>query len=220
MRPLYHAANVAVLFLIACVQRGSTFSPSLSPRQHVIFAPSDRINSVSSPVVDSHGQKLFRRPMTNAAAAEADESSGMEAFRKYAQIFCNLFPIWTLLTAATALKVPSVYLGIPPSSFPAQIGLLMLCMGISLKPADFQRVFQRPGEFIASVLGISMTSLLLFLNYAIVLIPCSDSAAVLLAFVGCYGVMPSLAIVIGKAFTLEPPLAAGLVLVACINGAQ
>ena len=44
--------------------------------------------------------------------------------------------------------------------------------------------------------------------------------AVLLAFAGCYGAMPLLAIVIGKAFQLEPALAAGLVLVACINGAQ
>lgn len=44
--------------------------------------------------------------------------------------------------------------------------------------------------------------------------------AVLLAFIGCYGAMPLLAILIGKAFQLEPALAAGLVLVACINGAQ
>lgn len=46
------------------------------------------------------------------------------------------------------------------------------------------------------------------------------AVAVLLAFIGCYGVMPSLAILIGKAFQLEPALAAGLILVACINGAQ
>lgn len=65
----------------------------------------------------------------------------------------------------------------------------MLCMGISLKPSDFARVFQRP-------------------------------VAVLLAFLGCYGIMPSLAILIGKVFQLEPALAAGLILVACINGAQ
>jgi bile acid:Na+ symporter, BASS family len=44
--------------------------------------------------------------------------------------------------------------------------------------------------------------------------------AVLLAFVGCYGVMPGLAVLIGKLMQLSPSLAAGLVLVACINGAQ
>jgi bile acid:Na+ symporter, BASS family len=113
----------------------------------------------------------------------------MAQFRKYAQIFCNMFPIWTLLTAATALSRPSTFLSIPPSTFPAQIGLLMLCMGITLKPSDFKRVAQRP-------------------------------AAVLLAFVGCYGVMPALAFAIGKVMCLSPSLAAGLVLVSCINGAQ
>lgn len=78
--------------------------------------------------------------------------------RKYASYFCNLFPVWTLVTAATALARPSTFLRIPSSTFPAQIGMLMLCMGITLKPADFKRVAQRP-------------------------------AAVLLAFVGCYGVV-------------------------------
>jgi BASS family bile acid:Na+ symporter len=113
----------------------------------------------------------------------------MAQFRKFAQVFCNLFPVWTLLTALTALISPSTFLGIPPSTFPTQIGLLMLCMGISLQPRDFARVVQRPG-------------------------------AVLLAFVGCYGVMPALAWTIGKVMGLSPSLAAGLVLVSCINGAQ
>jgi BASS family bile acid:Na+ symporter len=106
----------------------------------------------------------------------------MEKFRKYAQIFCNLFPVWTLFTALSALKWPHLYLGIPPSTFPAQIGMLMLCMGISLKPSDFKRVLQRP-------------------------------AAVGLAFVGCYGIMPALALTIGKVLGLSQSLAAGLVLV-------
>jgi bile acid:Na+ symporter, BASS family len=113
----------------------------------------------------------------------------MVQFRKYAQIFCNLFPVWTLITASTALARPKTFLSIPPSTFPAQIGMLMLCMGITLKPSDFKRVAQRP-------------------------------AAVLLAFVGCYGIMPALAYIIGKVMGLGPSLAAGLVLVACINGAQ
>lgn len=117
------------------------------------------------------------------------QSDRMIQFRKYAQFFCNCFPIWTLITASLALSRPATFLSIPPSTFPLQIGLLMLCMGITLKPSDFQRVVQRPG-------------------------------AVLLAFVGCYGVMPGLAWIIGKVMGLSPSLAAGLVLVSCINGAQ
>ena len=86
------------------------------------------------------------------------ETATMIKLRKYAATFCNLFPVWTVITAAIALTRPSTFLGIPPSTFPAQIGMLMLCMGITLRPSDFKRVAQRP-------------------------------AAVLLAFVGCYGIV-------------------------------
>lgn len=150
-----------------------------------------RAATLTCPSIIKHDVS-FRPKSAIASSTTIDDEKPaptMETFRKYAQIFCNMFPVWTVITAATALKRPSLYLGIPPSTFPAQIGLLMLCMGISLKPADFKRVFQRP-------------------------------VAVLLAFIGCYGVMPSLAILIGKMFQLEPALAAGLILVACINGAQ
>ena len=113
----------------------------------------------------------------------------LDQFQNYARNFCNLFPVWTVLTAAVALKKPEIYLSIPTSTFSAQIGLLMLCMGISLKPLDFKRVLQRP-------------------------------AAVLLAFLGCYGLMPALATGIGRGLQLDSSLSAGLILVACINGAQ
>ena len=123
------------------------------------------------------------------STAAAGGAAKLSLFKKYAARFCNLFLVWTLMTACLALKRPSTFLAIPSSTFPAQIGLLMLCMGISLKPEDFQRVLQRPG-------------------------------AVLLAFLGCYGVMPGLAVLVGKVLRLNPSLAAGLVLVSCINGAQ
>jgi bile acid:Na+ symporter, BASS family len=113
----------------------------------------------------------------------------MEQVHKFARTFCNLFPVWTVLTAAVALKKPDIFLRIPTSTFSAQIGMLMLCMGITLKPSDFKRVVQRPRP-------------------------------VLLAFLGCYGLMPALATGIGKVLQLDPSLAVGLTLVACINGAQ
>jgi len=125
----------------------------------------------------------------DASDKSNSETPKIEVFKKYARRFCNLFPVWTLITAAVALKKPSVFLKIPPSTFTAQIGVLMLCMGISLKPSDFRRAVEKP-------------------------------AAVGLAFFGCYGVMPALAIAIGKVLALPSSLAAGLVLVSCINGAQ
>jgi BASS family bile acid:Na+ symporter len=113
----------------------------------------------------------------------------MERFRKGATVFCNLFPLWTCLTAGSALLDPSLFTGVDTKHFTALIGMLMLCMGISLKPSDFERVAQRPG-------------------------------AVALAFVGCYVVMPALALMLSKVLQLSPSLSAGLVLVSCINGAQ
>mgnify|MGYP003870031247 CR=1 FL=1 len=162
-------------------------------KQGVLLRPQQSaINSNSNLLL----QQTQRQQLTTLSQTAMERSEGapqvvdrMAQFRKYAQYFCNLFPVWTLITAATALARPTTFLSIPPSTFPAQIGMLMLCMGITLKPSDFKRVVQRPG-------------------------------AVGLAFVGCYGVMPALAWGIGKVMGLSPSLAAGLVLVACINGAQ
>jgi hypothetical protein len=89
--------------------------------------------------------------VANALTVKESEEKGqpvtgprMVQARKYASYFCNLFPLWTVLTAGTALLKPSIFLSVPKSTFPTQIGLLMLCMGITLKPVDFQRVVQRP----------------------------------------------------------------------------
>lgn len=44
--------------------------------------------------------------------------------------------------------------------------------------------------------------------------------AVLLQFFLCYGMMPALALMLGRAFALDPALMAGMVLVGSINGGQ
>lgn len=159
---------------------GSSSSPKMTAIWQQQQQPTTQFSSRSS---------LTRLRTALEAEVPKPQSDLGTKLRKYASRFCNCFPIWILMTALVALARPATFLSIPSSTFPAQIGLLMLCMGISLQPRDFKRVAQRPG-------------------------------AVLLAFVGCYGVMPALAYGIGKALALSPSLAAGLVLVACINGAQ
>ena len=42
----------------------------------------------------------------------------------------------------------------------------------------------------------------------------------LLSFVGCFALLPSLAVLLARAFGLDSGLTSGLVLVSCINGAQ
>jgi hypothetical protein len=190
-RPKMMSRSLATaLTAVLAVNTADAFSLAPSSSRSLTVSSTVATSRHFRPTYDEQFSSPSKTAVFSAVAAEDDASSdGMATFRKYAQIFCNLFPVWTLITAVSALKKPEIFLGIPPSTFPAQIGMLMLCMGISLKPSDFKRVFQRPG-------------------------------AVLLAFIGCYGVMPALAVAIGKAFQLDPSLAAGLVLVACINGAQ
>ena len=140
---------------------------------------------------ENQNQNLFKSSTSLLASTSgaASTMSAMDRFRKASAIFCNLFPVWTLLTAGSALYKPAIFDSIDPKSFTGLIGALMLCMGITLKPSDFQRVLQRP-------------------------------MAVALAFVGCYVVMPALALILSHVFNLGPSLSAGLVLVSCINGAQ
>ena len=88
-----------------------------------------------------------------AQVPSSDNSERMTKLRKYAATFCNFFPVWTVITASIALTRPRTFLSIPPSTFPAQIGMLMLCMGITLKPSDFKRVLQRPAAVLLAFFG-------------------------------------------------------------------
>ena len=47
-----------------------------------------------------------------------------------------------------------------------------------------------------------------------------EPKSIFVQFSLCYGMMPLLALMLGKAFTLNPALLAGTVLVGCINGGQ
>jgi len=118
-----------------------------------------------------------------------ETKTGLDKFRAFSTVFCNLFPVWIVITAATGLLHPPAFAGVSTKYFTALIGALMLCMGITLKPSDFARVLTRPG-------------------------------AVMLAFAGCYGLMPALAIGLSKLFGLSKSLTAGMILLSAINGAQ
>ena len=147
------------------------------------------------PIASTFSTSLSLAASGDSASLSSDltepssKATAMDRFRQASALICNLFPVWTLVTAGSALYRPALFEHIDPKSFTGLIGALMLCMGITLKPSDFKRVLQRP-------------------------------VAVALAFVGCYVVMPALAIILSQLFNLGPSLSAGLVLVSCINGAQ
>ena len=116
-------------------------SPLSTRGRLVVHAPSPLF--LSSPVETAEEDvkeevAAIEVPVESEQAVQAVEPttslSAGERARKYAKTFCNLFPVWTILTAAVALKRPQTFLSIPSSTFPAQIGMLMLCMGITLTP--------------------------------------------------------------------------------------
>jgi BASS family bile acid:Na+ symporter len=111
------------------------------------------------------------------------------AYSKTASVATTLFPVWTVLFTAIALKSPSSFSWFTTEYFTGALAALMLSMGITLTPKDFVKVANRPN-------------------------------AVFIQFLLCYGMMPALALVLGNAFSLNPALTAGMVLVGSINGGQ
>ena len=191
--PLYHYSSpppttrlfLSSLSTMAAANETSVMTPD--QQQH----EDDNETNSALPVQDEQKQSSTAATTTTTTTT----SSSSNKLQQLARQFCNLFPVWTVLTAATALYQPSTFAWISPSTFSPMIGLLMLCMGISLTIQDFVRVLQRP-------------------------------AAVAIAIAGCYGVMPTVAVTLSKLFLSsggngQPPgLAAGLILVSAINGAQ
>jgi BASS family bile acid:Na+ symporter len=77
--------------------------------------------------------------------AEEPKSEFMKSFESFSSKFSSLFPIWTVLSAALALRVPSAFAWFTTGYFTAGLALLMLSTGITTTVADFTRVFSRPG---------------------------------------------------------------------------
>lgn len=81
-------------------------------------------------------------------AEPAEESSfGSKAFAAYtkaASIATTLFPVWTVLFTAFALKSPTSFEWFTTDYFTGALAALMLSMGITLTPSDFVRVGARP----------------------------------------------------------------------------
>lgn len=123
---------------------------------------------------------------------EEIKSLGQKVFETYetvANVATTLFPVWTVLFTAIALKSPQSFSWFTTDYFTGALAALMLSMGITLTPNDFVKVAQRPG-------------------------------ATVMQFALCYGMMPFLALGLGRAFKLDQALVAGMVLVGSINGGQ
>jgi len=66
-----------------------------------------------------------------------------EKFMEVSTLFSNLFPLWTVLGAGTALLRPATFDFMTTSSFTAGLSILMFSMGITMTLDDFKRVFSK-----------------------------------------------------------------------------
>lgn len=128
----------------------------------------------------------------NDSDGSKKDSLGAKVFDMYlktADLATNLFPFWTVLFTAIALKSPQSFAWFTTEYFTACLAALMLSMGITLTPKDFADVAANP-------------------------------VPTVMQFALCYGMMPVLALVLGKAFGMSPSIMAGMVLVGSVNGGQ
>jgi BASS family bile acid:Na+ symporter len=89
--------------------------------------------------MQKHKALMGRRPSVNAGAA-----TFMESFSKFSALFSNLFPLWTVLSAALALTKPAFFNFMTTPMITFCLALLMFSMGITLTVDDFLRVFKKP----------------------------------------------------------------------------
>ncbi|KAL7430703.1 hypothetical protein ACHAXH_004423 [Discostella pseudostelligera] len=147
---------------------------------------------MSSEAASSDDDTSVSTTSTSSSSTDEEKSLGskiFDAYTKTANAATTLFPLWTVLFTAIALKKPSTFDFFTTQYFTAALAALMLSMGITLTPKDFMDVASEP-------------------------------ASILMQFSLCYGMMPALALALGKAFGLDAGLLAGMVLVGSINGGQ
>jgi len=87
---------------------------------------------------------LVQAQASAAADAPIVESSSMVKFKQFSELFSNLFPVWTVISAAVALKNPAVFSFMTTESFTGWLALLMFSMGITMTLDDFKRVLGQP----------------------------------------------------------------------------
>jgi BASS family bile acid:Na+ symporter len=128
------------------------------PSMGAAFSPSIRSNVKLSPVVGSPSPSLsapahVKTSQTSLVVASTSDASEekktlgkkvFDAYVKTADVATTLFPVWTVLFTAIALKSPQSFAWFTTEYFTGALAALMLSMGITLKPSDFVKVAARP----------------------------------------------------------------------------
>ena len=81
---------------------------------------------------------------TMGGGLRVSAATAMDSFSKFSALFSNLFPLWTVLSAALALTKPAFFNFMTTPMITFCLALLMFSMGITLTIDDFLRVFKKP----------------------------------------------------------------------------
>lgn len=148
------AQTIAIL-LVASTARG--FSPVAvrSPALHnaANFAGSrpaaSSLPDATRSIVTLRASKSSSMRMSAEAASDGEKSLAskiFDAYTKTANAATTLFPLWTVLFTAIALRRPSTFDFFTTQYFTAGLAALMLSMGITLTPQDFVAVASEPSS--------------------------------------------------------------------------
>merc|ERR1719238_1507061 len=130
------ALPLAASFAVAPVASSTARLAPLQPR--ALASP-----SATRGLAPTYSAARLPQLMMQEAAA-VPPAGFMTHFKKFSNVFSNLFPLWTASVAGSGLVAPGVFTGISTEYFTGLLGLLMLSMGITLTVDDFKRVLQRP----------------------------------------------------------------------------
>ena len=134
------------------VVRPSLRNPTTAPLQAARLPKSTRFYRTPTCAVASNDP-----PVDGASGGGEVISKKPSALWKYyvgvSTLLTNLFPLWTILSAASALKAPQLYTWLTTPYFTACLAILMLSMGITLSIEDFRRVLKRFGAVMLGFAG-------------------------------------------------------------------
>lgn len=142
--------KVQSLALIALPALASAFAPQgqtalrLNPLGLSVTSQLPSVAPIQNVQVSKTASSL---EMTSAASPDSEKTLGQKIFNGYtaaASLATTLFPVWTVLFTAVALKSPASFDWFTTDYFTAALAALMLSMGITLTPNDFVKVASRP----------------------------------------------------------------------------
>lgn len=146
--------KLSILFLLPAM--GSAFAPTFAssqvssaaratPQMSLMSNMNNKRTQIISKLRAGAAASSSQMKMSDAAASEGEKKMSLfEMYQKAADVATNMFPVWTVLFTAIALKKPSSFDWFTTDYFTGALAALMLSMGITLTPKDFADVAKEP----------------------------------------------------------------------------